>query len=95
LFQKLERAHCPDSVGFVPEYEADDGAEADYEEVFAAETRQEKREVCHVEDGAESGIKEESWEQEPAQLHIMPDDSNLDLTDEKIMSADLLLIHQT
>jgi hypothetical protein len=93
-FQELERSHRPYAVGFVPEYGADDGAKANNEEVFAAETLQEEREVSHVEDGAEDGVEEVSGEKEFPKLHVMAKHSNLHLTDKNVMSAYILLLDQ-
>jgi len=95
VFQQLERSHSPYAVGFVPEYGADDGSKRDDEEVFAAETLQEKRQVRSVEDGAENRIKEVPWKKEFAQLHEMTKHTDFDLADENVVSADFLFLHQT
>lgn len=90
----LERSLRPYPVRLVPEYPGDDGAEADDEEVLAAETREEKREVTHVEYGAEQGIEEVPWEEELAELHVVLEDADLDLAHEDVVSANILLLDQ-
>ena len=91
----LERSHRPDSVGFVPEYDADYGAEADDKEVFAAETLQEKRQVRHVEDGAENRVKEIPWKEELTKFHVMAEHTDFNLTNQHVVPANFLLLHQT
>ena len=94
LFWSLERSHRPYAVRFVPEYGADHGSERNHEEVLAAETMQEKHEESHVEYGGEHRVEEVPWKKQPAQLYVMSQYSNLNLTDQNIMSADLLLLNQ-
>ena len=95
VFQKLERSHGPHAVRLVPEYGADDGAEVDDEEAFSAEIiLHQKEQEQDVEDGGEQSIEEITWEQEPAQLHVMLEHADFDLTHQNVVSAHFLLLHQ-
>jgi hypothetical protein len=91
-FQELERSLGPYPVCLVPENCGDDGAEADYEEIFTAETCQEKHKESNIEYGAKQGVEEVSWEQELAELHVVFEDPNFYLADKHIVSADILFL---
>lgn len=90
LFQLLVRSHGPDAKCLVPEYNAYDGSEREDEEVFAAETLHEQRQIRYVYGGGENCVEEVSWKQQLAQFHVVPEHADFDFANQEVVSADVL-----
>ncbi len=87
LYHLLVRSKRPYSKCFIPEHCTNNCAEADDEEVFATKTVQEEYEESDVKRCGEQGIEEVPWEQEFAQLHVVPQDAYFDFVDKKVVST--------
>jgi len=82
LFQFLERAHSPNAVRLIPEYNADDGSEHGDEKVLAHEQILcQKHQVSGVENGGENCVEKVSWEQQFAKFHVVAEHADFNFAD--------------
>jgi len=71
MFQLLVRTHRPDSICFIPKYDADHSSERCDEKVVTRELSQKQGQISYVEDSRENRVEEVSWKQEPAQFYVV------------------------
>jgi len=91
----LERSQTPHTIRFIPKNNRNRSPEDNYEEILSRKTLHEQRKISSIKKRGEDGVEEVPWKHKPPKLDEMPQYADFHLGHQRIITACIILAHQT